>query len=89
MNFSHKALGLTLTALLLVPFFSQVGAAQTPKKAAPSAVKVGTAKKDPSMTLDFTKEDAAKKIILRQKRSMIILKRIQIRTLRIESREKW
>ena len=64
MNFSHKALGLTLTALLLVPFFSQVGAAQTPKKAAPSAVKVGTAKKDPSMTLDFTKEDAAKKIIL-------------------------
>ena len=53
MNFSHKALGLTLTALLLVPFFSQVGAAQTPKKAAPSAVKVGTAKKDPSMTLDF------------------------------------
>lgn len=64
MYFSHKALGLTLTALLLVPFFSQVGAAQTPKKAAPSAVKVGTAKKDPSMTLDFTKEDAAKKIIL-------------------------
>ena len=53
MNFSHKALGLTLTALLLVPFFSQVGAAQTPKKAAPSAVKVGTAKKDPSMTLSL------------------------------------
>ena len=88
MNFSHKALGLTLTALLLVPFFSQVGAAQTPEKAAPSAVKVGTAKKDPSMTLDFRKT-RQKKSSFRQKRSMIILKRIQIRTLRIESREKW
>lgn len=32
MNFSHKALGLTLTALLLVPFFSQVGAGPDPEK---------------------------------------------------------
>ena len=88
MNFSHKALGLTLTALLLVPFFSQVGAAQTPKKAAPSAVKVGTAKKDPSMTLDFTKEDAAKNHPSAETLNDY-LKRIQIRTLRIESREKW
>ena len=32
MNFSHKALGLTFDRPLLVPFFSQVGAAQTPKK---------------------------------------------------------
>ena len=47
MNFSHKALGLTLTAFLLVPFFSQVGAAQTPKKAAPSAVKVALPKRTP------------------------------------------
>ena len=72
MNFSHKALGLTLTALLLVPFFSQVGAAQTPKKAAPSAVKVGTAKKDPSLTLILRRKTRQKKSSFRQKRSMII-----------------
>lgn len=64
MKFFHKALGLTLTALLLVPFFSQVSAAQPLKEAAPSTVNAAAGKKDPSMTLDFSKEDAAQKIIL-------------------------